>query len=99
MDPSRCTDTGKLALNWRALVAHMTGLWQVLANSVEGCPSPLRQLLACVHAVVSSRFGAAGVTAVSTAFGWNGWPINTIMTAEGLPLQPWTENVTSSSSW
>lgn len=38
----------------------MTGLWQVLANSVEGCPSPLRQLLACVHAVVSSRFGAAG---------------------------------------
>ena len=49
--------------------------------------------------VLTAASSAAGVTAVSTAFGWNGWPINTIMTAEGLPLQPWTENVTSSSSW
>ena len=33
--------------------------------------------------------GTEGVTAVASSFGWNAWPINTIMTAEGLPLQPW----------
>ena len=32
-----------------------------------------------------------GVVAASTGFGWNAWPINTIMTAEGLPLQPWKD--------
>jgi len=29
-------------------------------------------------------------TVVATAFGWNAWPINTIVSVEGLPLQPWT---------
>jgi len=31
----------------------------------------------------------AGVTASASTFGYNSWPINTVMTAEGLPLQPW----------
>ena len=33
----------------------------------------------------------AGTTAAATSFGYAQWPINTIMTAEGLPLQPWPQ--------
>jgi len=32
----------------------------------------------------------AGTTPVATAFGMNAWPVNTIVSAEGLPLQPWS---------
>ena len=32
---------------------------------------------------------STGVHAVATSFGWSSWPINTVMSAEGLPLQPW----------
>ena len=31
----------------------------------------------------------AGTTAAATSFGWSQWPINTIMSAEGLPLTTW----------
>ena len=34
---------------------------------------------------------AAGLTAASTSFGMNGWPINTVMSAEGFPLRPWAD--------
>jgi hypothetical protein len=40
-----------------------------------------------------------GVRAASSAFGWNAWPINTIMSAEGLPLQPWKEPVANGGVW
>jgi sialate O-acetylesterase len=32
---------------------------------------------------------APGVAAAASSFGWNSWPINTIMTTDNLPLQPW----------
>ena len=32
-----------------------------------------------------SAAAPAGVTAIGSSFGWNAWPINTVMTAEGLP--------------
>ena len=41
--------------------------------------------------VLTARADQSGVRAVATSFGWNSWPVNTIMTAEGLPLQPWSE--------
>jgi hypothetical protein len=34
-----------------------------------------------------------GVTAVASSFGWAQWPINTIKSAEGFPLQPWNMSV------
>jgi hypothetical protein len=40
--------------------------------------------------VLTAIAAAAGATVATTAFGWNAWPINTIQSAEGLPLQPWT---------
>ena len=42
--------------------------------------------------VVLAAAAAPGATAVATAFGYNAWPINTIISAEGFPLRPW--NVT-----
>ena len=39
--------------------------------------------------LVLSAAVPAGTTAAATSFGWNSWPINTVMSAEGLPLQPW----------
>jgi hypothetical protein len=39
--------------------------------------------------LLSANVAKAGTTAVGSTFGYNQWPINTIMTAEGLPLQPW----------
>jgi hypothetical protein len=42
--------------------------------------------------VLSATVAAAGTTAVSTAFGIAGWPINTIKSAEGLPLFPWSNS-------
>lgn len=59
VDPLRCTDTRQLAANWRQLVEHMRGLWQVLANSLDACPPPLRQLLHCIAETVGAAF--AGV--------------------------------------
>lgn len=43
--------------------------------------------------VLTATARAAGVTAVGTAFGMNAWPVNTILSREGLPLQPWRESV------
>ena len=43
--------------------------------------------------VLTATAARAGVTAVATAFGYNAWPINTIVSAEGFPLRPW--NVTA----
>ena len=34
----------------------------------------------------------------ATRFGWNLFPINTVMSAEGLPLMPWYENVTAADA-
>ena len=42
--------------------------------------------------VLSATAAAPGATAVATAFGYNAWPINTVVSAEGFPLRPW--NVT-----
>jgi hypothetical protein len=42
----------------------------------------------------TSNTAVAGVGStgkLTTAFGWGAWPINTITSAEGLPLQPWTD--------
>jgi hypothetical protein len=39
--------------------------------------------------VLSATVDAAGTTAVATTFGNGQWPINTIKSAEGLPLLPW----------
>lgn len=30
---------------------------------------------------------------MSTTFGWENWPINTVMSKEGFPLQPWLEKI------
>ena len=40
--------------------------------------------------VVLTATGTSTGTVAGTAFGWNAWPINSIASAEGLPLQPWT---------
>ena len=40
--------------------------------------------------VLTATVAKAGTTAVSSSFGWGNYPINTIMTAEGLPLLPWS---------
>ena len=40
--------------------------------------------------VLKAFTNSSNITPISSAFGWNAWPINTITTAEGLPLQPWT---------
>ena len=45
--------------------------------------------------VLTATARAAGVTATGSSFGMNAWPINTVMSAEGLPLQPWRSNVTA----
>jgi len=45
--------------------------------------------------VLTATAAKAGITATGSSFGMNGWPINTIMSAEGLPLQPWSENITT----
>jgi len=39
--------------------------------------------------VITASGAPAGTAAAATSFGYAQWPINTIMTAEGLPLQPW----------
>jgi sialate O-acetylesterase len=45
--------------------------------------------------VLKAFTNASNITPISSNFGWNAWPINMIMTAEGLPLQPWiNESVT-----
>ena len=41
--------------------------------------------------VLTGTAPAAGLTAASTSFGMNGWPINTVMSAEGFPLRPWAD--------
>ena len=41
--------------------------------------------------VLTGTAPAAGRTAASTSFGMNGWPINTVMSAEGFPLRPWAD--------
>ena len=41
--------------------------------------------------VLTAAGAPAGTTAAATSFGYSQWPINTIMTAEGLPLQPWPQ--------
>lgn len=41
--------------------------------------------------VLTATAPAAGLTAASTSFGMNGWPINTVMSAEGFPLRPWAD--------
>jgi sialate O-acetylesterase len=53
--------------------------------------------------VLSAVAKKTGVTPTASSFGMNAWPINTIMSAEGFPLQPWSfpttaadMNVTSS---
>jgi hypothetical protein len=38
------------------------------------------------------------LTIAATRFGWNLFPINTIKSAEGLPLMPWYKNVTAADS-
>jgi hypothetical protein len=45
--------------------------------------------------VLTAAAPAAGVTAVGTSFGMNAWPINTIVSSEGLPLQPWNAPVSA----
>lgn len=35
----------------------------------------------------------AGTSPVASTFGMNAWPINTIVSAEGLPLQPWSASL------
>lgn len=41
------------------------------------------------RSVTLSAALAPGVTAAATSFGWAQWPINTVMTSQNLPLQPW----------
>ena len=43
--------------------------------------------------VLTATAHRAGVTAAVTAFGWNAWPINSVKSAEGFPLQPWREAI------
>ena len=51
--------------------------------------APLRSPAAGKSVVLTATGDRPG-TVVATAFGWNAWPINTIVSVEGLPLQPWT---------
>ena len=41
--------------------------------------------------VLKASTNITTATPATTSFGWNAWPVNTVMTAEGLPLQPWNE--------
>ena len=41
------------------------------------------------NAVLLAAALPAGVAVNATTFGYSTWPINTIATAEGLPLLPW----------
>ena len=43
--------------------------------------------------VLTATAPRAGMTAAATAFGWNAWPINSVKSAEGFPLQPWREAI------
>ena len=43
--------------------------------------------------IVLTALAKSGVIAAASSFGWNAWPINTIVSAEGLPLQPWSQTV------
>jgi hypothetical protein len=43
--------------------------------------------------VLTAPGAPAGTRPVATAFGMNAWPINVVMSAEGLPLQPWSEAI------
>lgn len=47
--------------------------------------------------VLTATVGSAGTTAASSSFGWGIYPINTIMSAEGIPLLPWNGLVTSAA--
>ena len=47
--------------------------------------------------VLTATVNQSGTTAIATSFGWNSWPINTIMSAEGLPLQPWPDEMVNAT--
>jgi len=74
----------------------ITGSDKVVLNATATVGTDGKSLL------LSAVAKTAGITPIATSFGMNAWPINTIMSAEGLPLQPWSfpttvdTNVTSS---
>ena len=43
-----------------------------------------------LRSVVLSAALPAGQSIAATSFGWGTWPINTVVSAEGIPLQPWS---------
>lgn len=62
------------------------------ASAAVGADGRSLVLSATATSTSAARVGGADGTAgkIATAFGWGAWPINTIVSAEGLPLQPWT---------
>lgn len=57
VDPSRISPGEDINKNWTRLTSITTEIWQSIAESVDGCPPEMRQILKYIRAVAEDRYG------------------------------------------
>ena len=57
VDPSRLSHGDDINKNWTRLMSFTTKIWENIADSVDGCPPEMRQILKYIRAVAEDRYG------------------------------------------
>ena len=57
VDPSRISLGEDLTKNWDRLMSFTTDIWESIAESVNGCPTEMRQIFKYIRAVAEDRYG------------------------------------------